>query len=100
MSADPNPATDIEAEIQRQKTALLYHSSAIVLGVSIVNASVLAYVNTTLHAPAELAFLWWSSFVIITAGRYLLTRRFAAANPDAAAAVSYTHLTLPTIYSV
>jgi diguanylate cyclase (GGDEF)-like protein/PAS domain S-box-containing protein len=89
MSADPDPASDIEAEVQRQKTALLYRSSAIVLGVSVVNASVLACVNTTLHAPAELAFLWWISFVIITAGRYLLTRRFFAASPDAAAAPAW-----------
>src|SRR5579859_3500915 len=89
MSADPNPAPDIEVEAQRQKTALLYRNSGIVLGVSVVNASVLAYVNTTLHAPARLAFLWWSSFVIITAGRYLLTRRFLAANPDAAAAPAW-----------
>src|SRR5579859_3278667 len=86
MSADHGPVSDIEAEAQRQKTALLYRNSGIVLGVSVVNASVLAYVNSTLHASAEVAFLWWSSFVIITAGRYLLTLRFQAANPDAAAA--------------
>src|SRR5258708_39500408 len=86
MSADPNPAPDVEAEAQRQKTALLYRNSEIVLGATIVNASLLAYVNTTLHASADVAFVWWCVFVIITAGRYLLTRRFLAAEPDAAAA--------------
>ena len=91
MSPDPNPASDVEAEAQRQKTALLYRNSEIVLGVSVVNASVLAYVNTTLHASADVAFLWWSSFVIITAGRYLLTRRFLAARPNATAAPVWRH---------
>jgi diguanylate cyclase (GGDEF)-like protein/PAS domain S-box-containing protein len=91
MSADPNPVSGIEAEAQRQKTALLYRNSEIVLGVSVVNASVLAYVNTTLHASADLALLWWSSFVIITAARYLLTRRFVAASPNASAAPAWRH---------
>ena len=86
MSNDPKPAADIEAETQRQKTALLYRNSEIVLGVTIVNASLLAYVNTTLHASAEAAFAWWCVLVIISAGRYVLTRRFLAAKPDAAAA--------------
>jgi diguanylate cyclase (GGDEF)-like protein/PAS domain S-box-containing protein len=89
MSADPNPDSDIEAETQRQKTALLYRNSELVLGVTVINASLLAYVNTTLHASADAAFVWWAIFVIITAGRYLLTRRFLAAKPDAAAAPAW-----------
>jgi diguanylate cyclase (GGDEF)-like protein/PAS domain S-box-containing protein len=89
MSADPNPTLDIEAETQRQKTALLFRNSEIVLGVSVVSASVLAYVNTTLHASAEFAILWWSIFAIITAGRYWLTRRFALARPSAAEAPAW-----------
>jgi diguanylate cyclase (GGDEF)-like protein/PAS domain S-box-containing protein len=89
MSADSNPASEIEAEVQRQKTALLFRNSGIVLGVSVVNASVLAYVNSTLHAPVDVAFLWWCSFVIITAGRHLLTRRFLTASQDAAAAPAW-----------
>jgi diguanylate cyclase (GGDEF)-like protein/PAS domain S-box-containing protein len=89
MSAARDPASVIEAEAQRQKTALLYHNSGIVLGVSVVNACVLAYVNTTLHASPQVALLWLSAVVIITAGRYLLTRRFVAASPDAAAAPAW-----------
>ena len=89
MSNDPKPATDIEAETQRQKTALLYRNSEIVLGVTIVNASLLAYVNTTLHASAEAAFAWWCILVVISAGRYVLTRRFLAAKPAAAAAPAW-----------
>ncbi len=91
MPADPNPASDVEAETQRQKTALLYRNSELVLGVTVINASFLAYVNTTLHASADVAFVWWAIFVIVTAGRYLLTRRFLAAKPDAAAAPAWRH---------
>lgn len=89
MSADQTPAPGIEAETQRQKTALLFRNSEIVLGVSVVSASILAYVNVTLHASAKFAILWWSGFVIITAGRYVLTRRFILARPNAAEAPAW-----------
>ena len=89
MSNDPNPAADVEAETQRQKTALLYRNSEIVLGVTIVNASLLAYVNSTLHASAAAAIAWWCTLVIISAGRYVLTRSFLRAKPDAAAAPAW-----------
>ena len=89
MLPDATPAPDIEAESQRQKTALLYRNSEVVLGVTIVNASLLAYVNTTLHAVGGFAFVWWTILVIITAGRFLLTRRFRMAKPDAAAAPAW-----------
>src|SRR5258708_19463068 len=97
MSADPNRASDVEAETQRQKTALLYRNSEIVLGVTIVNASLLAYVNITLHASADVAFVWWGILVFITAGGYLLTRRFLAAKPPAAAAPPRAHPYIPPI---
>lgn len=89
MSADLNPASDVEAESQRQKTALLYRNSEIVLGTTIVNASLLAYVNTILHASADVAMAWWGVLAVITAGRYLLARRFLAAKPDAAASPAW-----------
>ncbi len=84
--SDTEPASHVEAELQRQKTALLYRNSEIVLGVTIVNASLLAYVNTTLQASAAHALLWWSVLSGITAGRFLLTRSFRKAHPAAAAA--------------
>ncbi|MEO8163829.1 MAG: hypothetical protein ABI619_00400, partial [Betaproteobacteria bacterium] len=86
MAPIHEPASDVEAEAHRQKTALLYRNSEIVLAVTIVNASLLAYVNTTLHASASFAIVWWSVLVSITAGRFLLARRFLAARPDATTA--------------
>jgi len=89
MSIYPAPASDIEAETQRQKTALLYRNVGIAQLVNVVNASLLAYVNTTLHASASVAYVWWCLVCAITAGRYLLSRRFHAASPDAATAMTW-----------
>jgi diguanylate cyclase (GGDEF)-like protein/PAS domain S-box-containing protein len=89
MSFYPDPASDIEAETQRQKTALLYRNVGIAQLVNVVNASLLAYVNVTMHASASVAYVWWCLVCAITAGRYLLSRRFHATNPDAAAAMTW-----------
>ena len=77
---------DIDAEAQRQKTALLFRNSGIAQSVNVVNASILAYVNVSNLASPDTALLWWSLVVAIAAGRYLLARRFLSAMPDAAAA--------------
>lgn len=79
-------ASDIEAETERQKTALLYRNAGVAQSVNIVNASLLAYVNTTLHTPAGAAFAWWCIVVAIAVARYELARRFRATEPDAASA--------------
>jgi diguanylate cyclase (GGDEF)-like protein/PAS domain S-box-containing protein len=89
MSFYPDPASEIEAETQRQKTALLYRNAGIAQLVNVVNASLLAYVNTTMHASASVAYIWWCLVCAITAGRYLLSRRFHATNPDADAAMTW-----------
>jgi diguanylate cyclase (GGDEF)-like protein/PAS domain S-box-containing protein len=91
MFLNPQPASDIEAEARRQKTALLYRNSRLVLGVTVVNASLLAYVNTTLQVTAGIALVWWCAIVAVSAGRYLMTLRFAAARPDAVAATAWRH---------
>ena len=64
-----DPARDIEAEAQRQKTALLYRNAGIAQLINVVNASLLAYVNTTLHAAAGVAFAWWCIIVAISSAR-------------------------------
>jgi diguanylate cyclase (GGDEF)-like protein/PAS domain S-box-containing protein len=81
----PLQAPDIEAEAQRQKTALLYRNAGVAQWVTVVNASLLAYVLTTLHASASAALAWWSVIFAIAAGRHLLARRFQADLPHAAA---------------
>ena len=84
-------ASDIEAEASRQKTALLYRNAGVAQSVNIVNAALLAYVNTTLGASAGAAFLWWCVVAAISVGRYELARRFRATQPDAAAAPVWRH---------
>ena len=87
-SAHPSP--DIDAEAQRQKTALLYRNAGVSQSVNVVNAALLAYVNATLHAvPVREAVVWWCIVVAISAGRIELARRFRAAQPDAAATASW-----------
>lgn len=85
----PGPHPAVEAETQRQKTALLFRNSGIAQLVHVVNATLLAYVNVSLHASASVAFTWSALVVAIAAGRYLLARRFRATGPDPAAAVAW-----------
>jgi diguanylate cyclase (GGDEF)-like protein/PAS domain S-box-containing protein len=89
MSSYPAPASDIETEAQRQKTALLFRNVGIAQLVNVVNASLVAFVNATIHASTKVAFVWWCLVFAITAGRYLLSRRFLAASPNADAAVTW-----------
>jgi two-component system, sensor histidine kinase len=91
MSPPDVLVSDIEAEAQRQKTALLYRNAGIAQAVNIVNGSLLAYVNTTLHADSALAFLWWALIVTVATGRYVLARRFIAAAPDAIEAMTWRY---------
>jgi len=83
------PASEIEAQAQRQKTALLYRNAGIAQSVNVVNATLLAYVNASLQASAGAAFVWWCVLVAIAAGRYLLARRFLAIGPNAVAAMPW-----------
>lgn len=76
-------AETIESEVQLQKTALLYRNAGLAQAVSVINGSLLAYVNATLHAPVQSAFVWWLFIVIIAAGRYALARQYWAAPPAA-----------------
>jgi diguanylate cyclase (GGDEF)-like protein/PAS domain S-box-containing protein len=89
MNAPTGSPPEVEAETQRQKTALLYRSAGIAQAVTVVNATLLAYVNASLHATPRSAFAWWCMAVAIAATRYVLARRFQAARPDAAAAPAW-----------
>ena len=89
MPVQPDPPTPIEAEAQRQKTALLYRSAGIAQAVNVVNATLLAVTNASLLASPGRAAAWWGAVVAIAAGRYLLARRFLAAAPDAASAPAW-----------
>jgi signal transduction histidine kinase/CheY-like chemotaxis protein len=91
MSSNTNQSSDIEAEVQRQKTILLYRNAGLAQSVNVVNGSLLAYVNITLSASAALAFAWWIVIVAIAVGRYFLARRFLEAKPNAAVSPVWRH---------
>ena len=86
MTAHTDRPSEVEAETQRQKTALLYRSAGIGQSVTVVNATLLAFVNASLQASPRKAFAWWCLAVAIAAWRYALARRFREARPDATAA--------------
>ncbi len=87
MSIHTDPPSQVEAETQRQKTALLFRSAGIAQSVTVLNATLFAYVNASMRALPRVALGWWSLAIAIAAWRYLLARRFRAARPDAIAAV-------------
>src|SRR5512137_1655049 len=89
MAADAPTTSEVEAETQRQKTALLYRSAGLAQAVTVVNATFFAYVNGSLQAMPREALAWWCLAVAVAAGRYLLARRFRAARPDPAAASAW-----------
>ncbi len=85
MSLNSSLDADLASEAQRQKTALLYRNAGLAQLVHVVNASLVAYLNATLHAPITPTLIWWGCVVALAGSRYLLARRFLAAKPDAAA---------------
>jgi diguanylate cyclase (GGDEF)-like protein/PAS domain S-box-containing protein len=89
MFSNTDPVLAVEAETQRQKTALLYRNSGIAQAVNIANATLLAYVVVSLHISVRVTFIWWCFAITIAGGRYVLARRFLAAQPDAIAAVAW-----------
>ncbi len=89
MPYQTDAGTALASEAQRQKTALLYRNAGLAQLVHLVNASLVAYLNATLHAPITLTLIWWGSVVVIAGSRYLLARRFLAAGPDAVACVAW-----------
>ncbi|HYB49961.1 MAG TPA: EAL domain-containing protein [Burkholderiaceae bacterium] len=82
-------AFQVDAEAQRQKTTLLFRNVRIALWVTVVNASLLAFVNAKINTPPKTALFWWCAVVAISAGRYLLASRFYAQSPDATEAARW-----------
>ncbi len=96
--SSPNDITspDIEIEVQRQKTALLFRNAGIAAGAHSVNAALLAYVNVASHASRGMALLWWCIVATISLGRYLLACRFVAAKPNALDAMQWRNRYIAT----
>ncbi|WP_243384171.1 sensor domain-containing diguanylate cyclase [Geothrix alkalitolerans] len=78
---------DVEAEAQRRMTAQMFKNAPFTWGVHLANAALLAWANVSQAVPQRLALAWWGLVAVLATGRYALARRFAAANPDAGAAM-------------
>jgi len=78
---------DIDPQAQQLKTALLYRNAGLAQVVTVINGTLLAWVNGVLHASAIQVLIWWSCIVAIALGRYLLARHFVASQPDPVASV-------------
>jgi len=76
----------LEAEIQRQKTTLLFRNAGIAQGVQVVNATLLTFVCNGLHPRSAVAWAWWLATVAVAAWRFSLARRFTRAVTDAGTA--------------
>lgn len=78
---------DIEGEAQRRMTAQMFKNAPFTWGVHLANAALLAWANVSQAVPSRLALAWWGLVAAMATGRYALARRFAAASPDAEAAM-------------
>jgi hypothetical protein len=83
MIQDRPALQDVEAEVQRQLTALLYRNAAVGLAVNLVTGALLAYVNAATHFPPAWAIGWWACVATMAWGRFALSLRFRAATPEA-----------------
>jgi signal transduction histidine kinase/ActR/RegA family two-component response regulator len=74
---------DIEAEVQRQKTALLFRNAGIAQVVQMINATLLVSVNHALDPRPLLAWGWWLAVIGIALWRIRLASGFNRAAVDA-----------------
>ena len=74
---------DIEAEVQRQKTALLFRNAGIAQFVQMVNATLLMAIHYALHPRPALAWTWWLAVIVVAAWRIRLASGFRRAGADA-----------------
>ncbi|HEX5389409.1 MAG TPA: ATP-binding protein [Burkholderiaceae bacterium] len=82
MNQDHSARQDVEAEVQRQLTALLYRNAAVGLAVNLVTGALLAYVNAATHFPPVWAMGWWACVAVMALGRFALSLRFRSATPQ------------------
>jgi PAS domain S-box-containing protein len=84
METGVNNDKDIEAEVRRQETELVYRNVGVAQAVSIAIASLVVFVDASLQVAPGAAIVWWCVIAAISAGRYELGRRYWAAKRDAA----------------
>jgi diguanylate cyclase (GGDEF)-like protein/PAS domain S-box-containing protein len=74
---------DVEAEAQRRMTAQIFKNAPFTWGAHLATAALLAWVNATQAAPTGIAMAWWGLVATAATVRFVLARRFGAADPDA-----------------
>lgn len=79
------------AELDLQKTRLLFRNAGMAQAVTVINGGVLLFVLGGLEPPAW-AIAWWLATVAVAAARYDMARRFIASNPVAATAMRWRRL--------
>ena len=82
MSSDLPSVSAVHRETERQKTVLLYRNALPAQLLNLVNGALFAYAQEALGAAPTVVASWWLCLAALSAGRYLLIRRFLAANPD------------------
>lgn len=85
MSIQPPPS--LEAEVQHRMTALVFRNAPFTWAVHLSVGGLLAWVNVTQAAPIASALAWWALVAVAATVRYGLALGFAAAAPDAYAAM-------------
>ena len=78
--ADP----EIQLQAEHLRTTLLFRAAGKTQLVSVFNATLLAYVNATLHIPKDIALAWWLIMVLAASARMLLAHRFLEKHPGPA----------------
>ncbi|QID16581.1 response regulator [Nitrogeniibacter mangrovi] len=86
MDPTIEPDGDLEAEVQRRLTELLYRNARVALVTNVVTGALLAYVNVSTHVSPALALTWWLGVCLVSGGRFMLSVRFRAARPSTAQA--------------
>lgn len=87
----PSDDEATEAELDLQKTRLLFRNAGMAQTVTVINGAVLLFVLGGLEPPAW-AIAWWLATAALAAARYELARRFLARNPVAANTMRWRRL--------
>ena len=80
----PTAQPNIEAEVERQKTVLLFSNVLVSLLVYVVTAPVLAFVGVRLGVAPAPALAWLGAMFAFAGWRMALSRRFFSSDPPAA----------------
>jgi signal transduction histidine kinase/ActR/RegA family two-component response regulator len=76
MDVTTDPDGDVEREVQRKLTRLLFRNAHVAFAANVASAAMLAWVNASMHFDPSLALGWWVCVSLASVGRMMLSRRF------------------------